>query len=381
VAYTNFGAGSVHSVTQWSKIADKVVPHSTPLLKKGSGFCGDSARYAIHKESVLGKEAGDTVNTTLYHQIEGEGRSGNQQLRGHAVERKFAQHSVTLDVLRHAVANNLRMSPQRVAFDYMKKDVQMLTDWAAARKETWAMSHLCGWNVAPVAQYRDSNGNQIDGTKGIYTGFNSVQDYDAQHIVRAGNQANDGALTSSDIFTLELIDEAVERAQNLPVPIRPLRISGNEMYVIFVHPRQITDLRTTSGSRYENMVYNAAQGGQIADNPLVTGDTLVYNNTLLVPQRYSSPGVHSSAGVANTRRAAFVGAGALRMVYGKQLKNDYEITTMSDDHNQYGETGITCVAGMNRVRYSERDSSTVREYGSIIIPTYAADLDNVYNAA
>lgn len=70
-----------------------------------------------------------------------------------------------------------------------------------------------------------------------YTGLNSVTAPTSGRKIVAGSGSNDEDITSSDIFTLDLIDEAVEKAKVGNNMVRPIRIGGQPKYVIYLHPR------------------------------------------------------------------------------------------------------------------------------------------------
>ena len=69
-----------------------------------------------------------------------------------------------------------------------------------------------------------------------------------------------------------MIDKCVERAQTLNPTIRPIKVNGEDKYVMFLHPYQVYDIRTsTSTGQWLDIQKAAMTGGQIDNNPIYTG--------------------------------------------------------------------------------------------------------------
>lgn len=104
------------------------------------------------------------------------------------------------------------------------------------------------------------------------TGLQSATAPDSDHIKRKNDQATDQALTTSDTFTIDLIDSGVERARTLEPGIRPIKQMGGEYFVVFLHPHQVTDLRqSTTTGQWLDIQKAAMQGGMVERNPIFTG--------------------------------------------------------------------------------------------------------------
>jgi N4-gp56 family major capsid protein len=79
-----------------------------------------------------------------------------------------------------------------------------------------------------------------------------------------------------------VIDKALEAAVTASPLIRPIKYQGENMYVCFLHPVQVTDLRTsTSTGQWLDIQKAAMTGGRVNDNPIFTGALGVYNNIVL----------------------------------------------------------------------------------------------------
>ncbi len=105
-----------------------------------------------------------------------------------------------------------------------------------------------------------------------YTGLNAVVAPTSGRRITAGTGTVDENITSADTFTLNLIDQAVEVAKVGSNMVRPIRIGGQPKYVLYLHPYQVTSLRTNSASgQWLDIQKSAMAGGQITNNPIYTG--------------------------------------------------------------------------------------------------------------
>ena len=82
--------------------------------------------------------------------------------------------------------------------------------------------------------------NQVCGntaqTNVKYTGLNATTAPSSTRKITAGSGTTDDGITSSDVFTLNLIDQAVELAKVGNNMVRPIRIGGQPKYVCYLHP-------------------------------------------------------------------------------------------------------------------------------------------------
>ncbi|WP_375693792.1 DUF4043 family protein, partial [Bartonella sp. AP88HLJMH] len=78
--------------------------------------------------------------------------------------------------------------------------------------------------------------------KPVHYGFNAPLEPSKLRIIRANKKKTDEELTKDDVFTLDLIDRAVERAKLANPRLRPVRVDGKSAYVMYLHPTQVTQL-------------------------------------------------------------------------------------------------------------------------------------------
>lgn len=362
MAKTEFGVNHPLAVKVWSKKLYKEAYRKTYIGK----FIGQGEDSLIQEKTELKKSAGDKITCGLRPQLEGDGIEGDATLEGNEEALRFFDDSVFINQLRHATRSKGKMSEQRVPYNIRQEGMNGLSDWWARRMDQSFFNHLCG-NTA------------VTDTR--YTAHNAVRAPTTNRIIIAGGQSDDQSLGSSDIFTLELIDIAKQRAQNFSVEagtgplMRPIRVDGEDMYVMFLHDYQEHDLRRSS--EWREIQRAAMSGGDIKGNPIFTGALGVYNNVILHRASRVTNGVHSSTGasVANTKRAVLCGAQAATIAFGSE--NGATRYSWNEELFDYGnQLGVSagCIWGMTKTKFVPEDDSATNaeDFGTIVVSTYAA---------
>jgi N4-gp56 family major capsid protein len=272
---------------------------------------------------------------------------------------------VLINELSHATRRHKGVSDQRIPWDVGMQMNDALIDWWAERLDTVAFNHLCGNTTV---------------TDDRFTGNNAIVAPSSGRIIwSSASNTSDQTLASTDVFTLSQIDRARELAttggSTGMVRMRPIKaamVGGGygDMFVCFLHPAQLTQLRTSSTGQWREIQNNLLTGGYIKDNPIFTGAEGVYNKTLLVSSEFITKGINSGTGVAvnNTRRAVFCGAQALALAFGKGYGPDNgKVTEETFDYGREVGQNLINVYGIKKTRFNSAD------YGTIVISSYAAD--------
>jgi N4-gp56 family major capsid protein len=347
MATTSYGVNHQLTVKLWArKLFQEALKEC--WMSKFMGKGSDSLIQILEETS---KGPGDRITVGLRMQLSGTGVQGDGTLEGNEESLTTYSDNLLINQLRHAIKSDGKMSEQRITFDIREEARAGLTDWWADRIDTCLFNQL-GGNTG------------VSDTK--FSGNNSTIAPDANHIIYPNGTTTEAQVASasaSNIFKLKFIDYAVERAKTLSPLIRPLRINGEDKYVCFIHPYQLTDLRTdasTNGSWYD-IQKAALQGGKINDNPIYNGAAGEYNNTI----------IHVSTRVptitAGVYRTIFCGAQSAIFAYGQDSKDQKMswVEKLFDYGNQLGvSSGM--IFGAKKTVYNSAD------FGTIVIPTYAA---------
>jgi N4-gp56 family major capsid protein len=344
------------AVKRWSNDLMKEALKRTWALQ----FMGTSSNSLCQIKTELGKEAGDRLTFGLRAQLQGAGVSGDNVLEGNEEALVTYSQNVLIDQLRHAVRSDGKMSEQRVPFSVREEARDGLADWWADRYDRWFINQLTG-NTAE--------------TDSRYYGFNALVAPDADHLISIGTGGNlEASLSATSTCKMSLagIDYAVEHGKLAQNALRPIRVGGDDYFVLFLHPWQVTDLRTnTNTAQWADIQKAAMAGGQVKDNPIFTGALGVYNGTILKESvrlpLISTSQVTKVDGTSGVIRAVLCGAQALCMGYGRTSgKNTYSWEEETFDYGNKLGVAAGCQAGMVKTRFNGSDFATM------VISTYAA---------
>lgn len=344
MATTDYGVNHPLAVKHWSKDLMVQALKRTHALQ----FMGKDSNSLVQIKTELNKGAGDRIRMGLRMQLTGDGTKGDGVLEGNEEDLVTYSQDIYIDQLRHAVRSGGKMSEQRVPFSVRAEARDGLADWWANRIDTAFFNQLCG--ISTEADTR-------------YTGSQAALAPDAGHVIYQ-NHATEASISTTDVFDLTLIDNAVELAKTAANAIRPLRVGGDSKWVMFLHPYQVTDLRTnTSTGQWLDIQKAAMNGGKTSGNPIFTGALGEYNGVIL----HENTRVPLCGSKANVRRSVLCGAQAAGMAFGKGYgKNTFDwVEELFDYKNQLG-VGAGCIWGLQKTRYNGSDFATV------VVSTYAA---------
>lgn len=367
MADTVFGLNSPETVKAWSKKL------SVEALKKTyvGRFIGTSANSLIQEHKDLKKSAGDRIRYPLRMQLQGAGVQGDGVLKGNEESLSTYTDDLLIDQIRHAADAGGRMSQQRVLFNMRKECMDGLSDWAAGRFDRWFFTQICGFNATDGAV--TEHGETYDGQNTLYTGNNAILAPSSnRHFFSEAGATTDEELDSTgDNMALSLIDDLVTEAKLASPMIKPIKYQGEDVYLMFLHPRQVRDLRqdaSTSGNWFD-IQRSAMEGGKVGDNPIFTGALGRYNNVILHESSRVTQGVNSSSGAAieNVRRAVLCGAQSCALAFGKG--DGFESWNWAEESDDYGnQLGVAAgwIGGLKKCRFNGED------FGTMVLSTYAA---------
>lgn len=316
-------------------------------------FIGKSSDSLIQIKEETSKGAGDKITFGLRMQLTSDGVTGDATLEGNEESLVTYNDAILINQTRNAVVSAGKMSEQRVNFSVREEARKGLADWISDIWDYSFMNQLAG------------NTGQATGAR---TGNNATIAPSSTRIQYSDGKTTEAGIASSGASTqmrLNLIDYAVEKAKVATPFIRPLKINGDNMYVMFLHPFQVTQLRTTTDTGQWLDIQKAAMaGGKISDNPIFTGALGVYNNVIL----HESFRVPSAPTQSTVKRAIFCGAQAGVVAFGQDFgggasgENFNWVEKTFDYGNQLGVSAAT-IFGLKKTVFNSVDFAT------IVIPT------------
>lgn len=357
MAVTSYGVNHPLAVKLWAKRLFREALKATYANR----FMGESSNSLLQIKTDTAKGPGDRITTGLRFQLSGTGVLGDGTLEGSEEPLTIYTDNVLIDQLRHAVRTGGRMSQQRVPFSIREEARVGLTDWLAGRIDEAFFNHICGYT--PQTDLR-------------FTAANTTTAPDASHRIWFETQTTvvttgEESVSTTAVFTLPMIDRAVEVAKTVSPLIRPVQTEMGEYYVMFLHPFQVTDLRaaTAAAGSWTDIQKAAMQGGMVERNPIFTGALGVYNGVVLHESTRVPFGINSVTGAARsvTRRAVLCGAQAATIAFG--MDNTDGMATWVEEFFDYGnQLGVSAglIYGLKKNVFNSADFATVQ------LTTYAA---------
>lgn len=363
MTYSAFGLNDAYAVKLWEKnltIAERAALDIAPLI-------GSSPNNIIQLKPQTSKSAGDRITVGLRARLQGDGLSENDIAEGNGEGLSIYSDSFVINELGHVVGvkSSNTIDQQRIPFDLRDEAKEALGLWWADRLSYWFFNQVCG-NVAQ--------------TNIKYTGMNSPLAPTANRRCWAGTLGSvtaDEGLNSSFPMTLDLIDRAVTIARvgdNLQ-RVRPLKINGQDKYVVYLHPLQLRDLRTnTSAGQWMDIQKYALSAHNNQDHPIYTGAAGEYNSCILRVSQDVTTGCNSSTGaaIATVRRAVLLGGQAAVIAYGRKggSAGRYRWNEELLDHKRKLEVSAWAIAGMKKSVWVNLAGSS-QDFGTVTISTYA----------
>lgn len=316
----------------------------------------------------LENDAGDTINFSLFGPLTQKPVYGDAILRGKEEALKNFNDKVSIDQVRCGVNAGGRMTRKRTLHDLRSIARRKMSEWWARWTDEVTFVYASG--------ARGINDDFIEDPS--YTGFadNQLQAPDADHVLFGGDATSFGSIGSDDVMGLSVIDRAVTKANTMgggtdgKIKIRPIRINGENKWVMVMHSFQEHDLRTNNqGTANWLEIQKAAAAAQGQNNPIFTGALGQYRGVILHSHqnviRFNNAGADNLQPAA---RALFLGAQAMVMAFGSPgngLRYDWQEET-EDRGNQVVISSGT-ILGLKKTRMNDRD------FSGLAVDTYAAD--------
>lgn len=307
MAATDYPVNSPIAVKLWSKKIAREALKETMAMK----FMGTSSNNLIQVYDDTSKGSGDRVRIPLRVQLSGRGVGETEALEGNEEALSTYYDDVVISDVAHAVRVKTTIDAQRVPFSVREEARLGIQDWYADRIDTMLANQLTGNTAVSDTLYTGLNAAVApsSGTGADRRWLIRQQDDETDHSTEA-------SLSSSDTFSLKLLDRAVAIAKTASPLIRPIKVGSQSFYVAFLHPYQVKDLRTnTNTGDWLDIQKAALSGGDIQDNPIFSGALGVYNGCVL-HEWTRLPTAATGTNASSCRRAVFCGAQAVAMAWG-----------------------------------------------------------------
>lgn len=370
---THFNLADPETILKWERELYVEVAKRTALMNKKLGLVGDGPSFLCQRQKEVFKTGGTRATITLRRELRQLPRYGNQVLRDAEEGLRTATFNYEINQIRHATALTGRVTKQRVTWDVWKESLNALGEYFPKVMEAGAMLHLAGipYDISTAGEWYHV-GNNL----GV-TFANTPRAPDTKHIFRIHEHATDDLVAADTSAILDINDASrlVAMAKQMPIPIRPCMVHGQELYIWFVHPNQVHALK--QNSRWLAAIKDTIRGGAINGNPLFTGALGIWDGVLLVENQYVPCGIDSSnLRVANARRSIFCGAQALVLGLAKEYEDENSFTNDQESWDYANNKGVaaTILAGIACPAFSIAEQGTTEDFARIVCTSYAQEL-------
>jgi N4-gp56 family major capsid protein len=318
-------------------------------------YMGTDESSIIQVKKDLMKKKGDQIVFALVNKLQNDGVTGDNLLEGNEEKLKTRSHSVTVNQIRNAVVVG-NMEEQKSAIALRDAARVQLKEWIMDNmrdKFIDALGSIDGTVYASASESAKDSwlANNSDRVLfGAATSNNSSNDHSAS---LANIDSTNDKLTAS---TVSLIRRIARTANPL---IRPIRIKGDEeWYVLFANSRAFRDIKNDSAFQQANR--EARDRGK--DNPLFTGDDLIYDGVIIreIPEIGYLTGV-GAAGI-DVGACYLCGAQAIGLAWAQTTK------TASKEFDYGNKIGVAIgeIRGIEKLRFgtdSAADTTTPKDNG------------------
>lgn len=374
MATTTMTSSNSSTVKKWEKKTwvQAIQQTAFGLLTTG-GSIYDASKYFRNDNG-----RGDNLTFDYAGKLTGLPLGEGQTAYGNEEALDLGSHNMSINVTRIPVSNpnsgTIEQQRTNIDFDVVTANVQAKR--AAELIDTSVFMQLAGAN--PTSFTVNGTTYSTTAQKLHVQGHNAPTAPSTNRIIRAGAAATDQALTSSNTFTLDLVDYALEAILSGD---QPIEACSDGYYKLILHPYQATDLKHDSGGKvqwYQNELAKV-QGGKdsqlefkYSDKPIFLG---TYGNVKIYQAGRVAQGERSdtSAVITTVRRAVLVGMDALSFAspFGGINPSDtgvpFKLYSQLSDYDYIKGQDLRTIYGVKKM-----SPSNAEDIGSFVISTYAA---------
>lgn len=333
---------------------------------------GSDSNNIIQVKDDLKKQMGDTYTFGLSVKLSGAGILGDSTLEGNEEAITTYSQSVSINQWRTAVKMTGRLDMQKASYDMLDDAKEKL---AIARVEFLERQFFLKLGGITTTTLTDVNSVTYSGNA---TWSNSPNVVPTAHEA-AGTGARYlcaeitglDAMANADIFTTDLITQARIKAAMASPKIMPIRVDGQDYYVLFIHPWQAGDLKTNTNSKWAQAQREAGERGK--NNNIFTGALGVWDGVIIHEHEYVGT-AQATAAFAVGGTAVPAGVRAFRATLcGRQSLcyaecNNPNTFVVKEEFDYFNAPGVASgiIGGVQKTAFNSVD------YGVISIDTGAS---------
>lgn len=324
-------------------------------------YMGTDEGAIIQLKDDLTKKRGDSVTFALVNELVGNGVTGNTGLEGAEERLNSRSHRVTVDVLRNAVAID-DWDEQKSAIDLRDAAKVQLREWSMKKLRDGIMDAFgqvdgVKFSSSTVAQRNTWTANNQDR---LLFG-DTTANYNATFATATF------AISAAETLTPNILSLMKRMAQSASPKIKPtyVREIDQEWYLAWVGPMAWRDLTEDNPTTNVLTLANrdARQRGE--DNPLFTGDSLMWDGIIIreLPEITAIDASLASTGV-RIEPVYLCGAQAVGIAWAQRPKS----TTNVRDYQFLHGVGVQEIRGIEKLRFGTAvgaDTTTPKDHGIV----------------
>jgi N4-gp56 family major capsid protein len=322
-------------------------------------FVGTTSNSLIQVNTDLTKQKGDRINTPLRARLISDGKVDDAAIEGQEKALTFYNHQTTIHKRKEAVRLDGEMTEQRTKIRLRTEAKDALALWLSESRDTDVLMGLSGLAngagtiaaVEPTSKRRFYGGQKTDGSTGVETvaGDEYIVSTDGKHLF--------GTLVISHLKRMAKTDGGSSYCK-----MRPIKIGGQDWYVMFISPWHLKALRA------EDAWLNAQKDANIRgmDNPIFSGAAGIWDGVILheydkiVTKTGNGLDVEFEAGdtIQNgitVARALFCGAQAGILAYGRKIGWKEKVFEYD---SQFG-VEVSSIYGFSKAQFNYEDFGVI----------------------
>ena len=323
-------------------------------------YMGTDEASMFQVKEDLTKKRGDRVTFALVNELTGNGVTGNNTLKGNEERLNSRSHAITVDVLRHAVAVD-DWDEQKSVIDLREAARVQLREWSMKMLRdacTNALGQIDGINFTTATNAQRDTWQTNNADRLVFGTATAAETTFASAI---------SAISTTSQLTPNILSLMKRLAQAASPKIKPLYVKemDQEWYVAFVGPRAWRDL--TEDNPTTNVLTLANRDARIrgVDNPLFTGDSLVWDGMILreIPEIAAVPTTIDSLAIG-LEPVYLCGAQAVGLAWAQRTKS----TTDTDDYGFLHGVGVQEIRRVEKLRFgtaAAADTTTPKDHGIV----------------
>lgn len=340
----------------------------------------------------LSKGGGDTVSVDMYDLIGGEPVMGDNKLAGNVSPLTFASMDIKINQVRKAVDPGGRMTQQRTVHNLRSIAMANLSGWWGRYQDQMTLVHCAG------ARGFQSGSDWIVPLEAASTFasimVNTLYPPTPNRRFFAGDATGVASLDNTDFLKIGDLDRIRASIDEMSFPPAPIKLPNDPaadeepLYLVLVTPRQWYHiLKNTDTQNWRTFLAAAYERGKFTNHPMFIGNTGMWAGMVIKKTRRAirfpagstvreynaaATSISNATAAVDTDRAIILGAQALALVYGKNQRSDYYMAWHEEtsDHGNTVEISIAAMAGMAKLRWTDKDG-VLTDNGVMTIDSYA----------